>query len=343
MQVASPLRRSRWMSLVVTSLLVFGLVAPLAAQEPQAIAGGSMNYLPAVMSNPELDINNRQSVVNFYTNFYLPSEGVADGWTGSQASCNAGTTSQAYRDAILLRVNYFRKMAGMAAVTLNESYNSQAQQAALMMSRNNSLSHSPPTSWACYTAAGKTAAGKSNLYLGAVGPGAITGYMRDPGTGNGAVGHRRWILYPQSLQIGTGDVASRSGYSGSNALYVFDEPNMWGPRPATRTAYVPWPPEGFVPYQVVFGRWSFSLDDANFNNATITMRQGNTTIPVTKETIATGYGENTVVWIPQGYSNGSTWNQPSADTTYTITISNVVVNSQTRSFTYNVTVINPNQ
>ncbi|GAA5527762.1 CAP domain-containing protein [Herpetosiphon gulosus] len=342
MQVASTWRRSRWMSLVVTSLLVFSLVAPLAAQEPQAIAGGSMNYLPAVMSNPELDINNRQSVVNFYTNFYLPSEGVADGWTGSQASCNAGTTSQAYRDAILLRVNYFRKMAGMAAVTLNESYNSQAQQAALMMSRNNSLSHSPPTSWACYTAAGRTAAGKSNLYLGAVGPGAITGYMRDPGTGNGAVGHRRWILYPQNKSIGTGDVPSRSGYAGSNALYVITS-DFGTARPATRTEYVPWPPEGFVPYQVVFGRWSFSLHNGNVTNATITMRQGSTNIPVTKETVTNGYGENTVVWIPQGYSNGSTWNQPSADTTYTITIGNVVVNSQTRSFTYNVTVINPNQ
>ncbi|MCA0351900.1 MAG: CAP domain-containing protein [Chloroflexi bacterium] len=342
MQVASPWRRSRWISLVVTSLLVFGLVAPLAAQEPQAIAGGSMNYLPAVMSNPELDINNRQSVVNFYTNFYLPSEGVTDGWTGSQASCNAGTTSQAYRDAILLRVNYFRKMAGMAAVTLNESYNSQAQQAALMMSRNNSLSHSPPTSWACYTAAGKTAAGKSNLYLGQIGPGAITGYMLDPGAGNSAAGHRRWILYPQNKSIGTGDVPSRSGYAGSNALYVITS-DFGTARPATRTEYVPWPPEGFVPYQVVFGRWSFSLHNGNFTNATVTMRQGNTTIPVTKETVAFNMGENTIVWIPQGYNHSSSWAQPSADTTYTITISNVVVNSQTRSFTYNVTVINPNQ
>ncbi|KPL81733.1 CAP domain-containing protein [Herpetosiphon geysericola] len=343
MQVAHYRPRKRWLGLVIASLVLLGMVAPLAAQEPQAITGGSTTYFPIVSSNPELDIHNRQSVVNFYTNFYLPSEGVADGWNGNQATCDAGATSQAYRDAILLRVNYFRKMAGLAAVTLNASYNSQAQQAALMMSRNNSLSHSPPTSWACYTAAGKTAAGKSNLYLGQIGPGAITGYMLDPGAGNSAAGHRRWILYPQSLQIGTGDVASRSGYSGSNALYVFDEPNMWGPRPATRTAYVPWPPEGFVPYQVVFGRWSFSLDDANFSNATITMRQGNTTIPVTKETIANGYGENTVVWIPQGYSNGSTWNQPSADTTYTITINNVLVNSQPRSFTYNVTVIDPSR
>ncbi|XSG75685.1 CAP domain-containing protein [Herpetosiphon llansteffanensis] len=343
MQVAQYKPRKRWLGLVIASLVLLGMVAPLAAQEPQVITGGSTTYFPVVTSNPELDIHNRQSVVNFYTNFYLPSNNVADGWTGNQATCNAGTTSQAYRDAILLRVNYFRKMAGLAAVTLNESYNSQAQQAALMMSRNNKLNHNPPNTWACFTETGRVAAGKSNLYLGQLGPGAITGYMLDPGAGNSSAGHRRWILYPQTKAIGTGDVPSRSGYAGSNALYVFDEPNMWGPRPATRTEYVPWPPEGFVPYQVVFGRWSFSLDDATLTNATITMSQGSTNIPVTKETVTNGYGENTVVWVPQGYNHSSNWQQPTADTTYTITIGNVIVNSQPRSFTYNVTVINPNQ
>ncbi|MFD3164508.1 CAP domain-containing protein [Herpetosiphon sp. NSE202] len=342
MQVAHDRPRKRWLGLVIASLVFLGIVAPLAAQEPQAITGGSKTYFPVVTSNPELDIHNRQSVVNFYTNFYLPSNNVTDGWTGNQATCDAGTTSQAYRDAILLRVNYFRKMAGLAAVTLNASYNSQAQQAALMMSRNNSLNHNPPTSWACYTTTGKNAAGKSNLYLGQLGPGAITGYMLDPGAGNSSAGHRRWILYPQTKSIGTGDVPSRSGYAGSNALYVITS-DFGTARPATRTEYVPWPPEGFVPYQVVFGRWSFALHNGNFTNATISMRQGSTTIPVTKETVANGYGENTIVWIPQGYNHSSSWGNPGADTTYTITIGNVIVNSQTLSFTYNVTVINPNQ
>ena len=281
---------------------------------------------------------------DFYYSHYVGSEGVAMSWTGDHASCDAGTTSQAFKDALLLELNYFRAMAGVPAeVTFFSEYNAKAQKAALMMSVNEQLSHDPPTSWACYTAEGAEAAGSSNLMMGY--PSLthnIAGYVKDTGASNYFVGHRRWVLYPQTQQMGTGDVPSDSPtYQwAANALWVFDS-HMWEPRPTTREEYVAWPPPGYVPYQVVYPRWSFAYDDANFGSATVTMTQDGSPIAVTMEAyLGGGYGENTLVWRPFNMAYSSTWSIEHL-VTYEVTVSNVIVSGNPRSFTYSVTVFDP--
>jgi hypothetical protein len=55
-----------------------------------------------------------------------------------------------------------------------------------------------------------------------------------------------------------------------------------------------------------------------------------------------GFGENTLVWIPTAMNDNAPWPKPpAAGKTYTVTISNVRLNNQTRSFTYAVTAIDP--
>ncbi len=119
------------------------------------------------------------------------------GWAGNVGNCTQGTTSAAFKQSVLDRLNSYRAFAGLPPVGLfTDTKVSDTQRAALMMSANNALNHSPPTNWKCYTAAGRNAAYYSNLALGAYGFDAIDLYMDDPGTGNGAVGHRRWLLFP---------------------------------------------------------------------------------------------------------------------------------------------------
>ena len=298
-----------------------------------------------------VDISTRLQSLAFYQAIYQSSENVPSGWTGNLASDVPGTTSQAFRDAIALRINYFRAMAGVpATITLSDAYNAEDQQAALMMSANGQLNHHPPASWIDYTAAGAEAAGNSNLYLGINGPTAITGYVEDPGDNNAAAGHRRWILYPQTTTMGSGDVDGSSfGLPGdaANALWVLDG-NYYAPRPATRDSFVAWPPPGYVPYTLVFPRWSFSYPDADFTQASVGLTESGKTLAVTLATVTDSSGENTLVWTPQGVALSA--DNPRSgvpveqqEPSFHVTVSNVLVNGAATSFSYDVTAFDPAQ
>lgn len=288
-----------------------------------------------------VDARNRQESLTFFNQSYLSSEGIPINWTGNHGTCDAGSTDPNFRNAVLRRINYFRAMAGVPAdVAFSDESNRKAQAAALMMSVNRQLSHTPPSSWICYSADGAEGAGSSNLYLGVYSWNAITGYIQDPGGGNYPIGHRRWILYPQTQIMGTGDIPPTQGYLASNALRVFDS-HMWEPRPPTREEFVAWPPPGYVPYQVMFPRWSFSYASADFSAALVSMISNGTGLSVSQANVVYGYGENTLVWIPMGLNDGDGWPHPEGDTTYTVNIRNVIINGQSRDFTYNVVVFDP--
>ncbi len=300
-------------------------------------------YLPLVhqgeAESPFLDVQNRAKVIEYFTQNYLNAAQPAMNWSGSLANCVPGTLSSSYQAAVLARINFYRRMAGIpAAVTFLDAYNAKAQAAALMMSRNGALNHTPPTSWICYTQLGYNGASSSNLAGGAYGWVAIDLYMKDPGDNNGAAGHRRWILYPQTQNMGSGDIPPQSGYMSANALVVFDT-HYSDPRPTSRQPFVAWPPAGYVPYQLVHGRWSFSYDDADFSSATVSVKYQGSSVPVTLEEVHNGYGENTLVWQVNNYTSWTTWSRPSADARYMVSVRNVKINSVSTDFNYDVIII----
>ncbi len=315
--------------------LAIALLAALFTSTATTIAPS-----PAAASDPWQDLTDRQQVINSYdAEFSRTSPPI--NWTGDRSSCSAGTTSQAYRNAIMDRVNWFRGFAGVpAGVTENATYSAKAQQSALMMSVSGKLSHSPTQStFECFSNDGREASGSGNLYLGRSGPEAITGYMYDPGSNNTSVGHRNWILHPTTRQMGTGDLPSNGGWT-SNTLWVFD--NVFGSQPALRESegFVAWPPRGFVPGPVVFPRWSFSLRGANFNNAQVSVQrvEGNNltsiSAPVVHRSATSGAPFSIIVWEPTGIDTN-----PAIDTTYRVTITGGTVNGQARTFSYDTTVI----
>jgi Cysteine-rich secretory protein family len=290
-----------------------------------------------------VDIASREQTRNFYNAIYPVSEGVPLGWTGDLTTCAAGTTSPGFKEAVLLRVNFFRAMAGVpAAITFSDVYSAKSQQAALMMSRNNALNHKPPNTWTCYSADGFEAAGKSNLSLGNSGAAAVTGSFMDFGVSNGAVGHRRWLLYPQTQVMGTGDIPDTNGYSAASSLWVVDN-NFGNNRPATREEFVAWPPPGYAPYQTVFSRWSFAYPGADFSSAGVSMTRNGVPLSIRLETFVANVAENTLVWVPDNMATAtvSTFPRPVADTPYTVTVSNVKIGGVLRNFTYTVTVFDP--
>ncbi|MFH0879244.1 MAG: CAP domain-containing protein [Lentisphaerota bacterium] len=276
----------------------------------------------------------RNAVAAFYHSVYADSENVPDEWTGSIASCNEGAVSSNYLSATLRRINYFRAMCGLpASITLDTNWNQFSQKAALMMSRNNALSHYPPTTWSCFTADGSNAASHANLALGMQGPEAMDGFMSDTGGGNAAAGHRRWFLYPPNQVMGIGTLPGEGSYGEAAAVWVI---GGTGSRPSS-PPFVSWPNAGYCPYSLAYERWSFSVNGANFSGATVTMTCAGAPIGVVKEAVANGYGDNTLVWKVSGFPIG----QVAADSNYVVCVSNVVIGGGASNFTYSVTLINP--
>jgi hypothetical protein len=280
----------------------------------------------------------------FYNGVYLSSQNVAMGSSADVSSCWPGTNLQAFQDATIRRINWFRAMGGVpASVSCDEDECVYDQQAALMMSANSSLDHFPPPSWSCYTAGGANAASNSNLSIGSAGADAITGYISDYGSGNFEVGHRRWLLYPQTQVMATGDVSSQGQYYAANATWVFDG-NLFGLRPATRQPYVAWPPAGYAPCQVVFPQWSFALSNADLSMAAVSMTSNGVSLAVALQPYTAGYGENTLVWVPMGLdftSQTAVFPFNGADTVYGIAVTNIAVGGSMIGLNYTVTVFDP--
>lgn len=291
-----------------------------------------------------LRITNRETSRQFYNLVFNASENVPMDWSGHyNGAGDAGTNATDYLEAVVRRVNYFRAMAGVPAwITFGAEYNRKAQLAALMMGGNDRIDHYPTTSWRFYTAEGAEAARSSNLSLGHAGPQAVVGQMRDNGVNNALAGHRRWILYPQTRVMGSGNVPTVGTNRAANVLWVFDS-HLWDARPATRESFVAWPPPGFVPHQVVYARWSFAYPNASFTDTTVSMTSNGVPVSVALEPLGNGYGENALVWIPAGWNPTALahFPKPETDTVYNVALSNVRIGGASQNFSYTVRVFDP--
>lgn len=310
----------------------------------------AVSTLPSIGVEPALataqaviDTTNRDAVVNSYNAEFSRGEPEM-GWSaGSSGDCDAGTTSQAFRDSMISRVNWYRAMGGVPAVITEDTAKSaQAQETALMMARTGRLSHHPDDSFSCYTATGADMAGKSNLALGLHGLAAIDGYMLDPGSKNTAVGHRNWILHPPTQTMGTGDIPSGPGRA-ANSLYVFN--NVFGEQPEVREAagFIAWPPRGYVPGEVVYARWSFGLRGSDMSGAQVTVTRDGFAVdtPVVHRSAACSLCGSApfpiVVFEPQGVNTN-----PRVDTTYSVTITGINVNGSVQNHSYTVAILGDN-
>jgi len=254
------------------------------------------------------------------------------------ARCSAGALRREAKASFLAAFNALRARHGLAPVRYNPAADQAAAEAALMMAANNALSHTPPQSWTCWTAAGAGAAGSSNLLGGVSSPylayeddDAILAEWLIEGDGD-EIGHRRWMLDPYLEQTALGRVLTTlpGGVRVDSAVMkVFDFPgasNRAGP-PATVPDFVAWP-QGDYPRRFFSprARLSFSVsqdpDDfdgrtkVDFSQARVSISDGGANVPVRDQLSDNeGYGvANSLSWRADGIVPGRT---------YAVTISGV--------------------
>ena len=73
------------------------------------------------------------------------------------------------------------------------------------------------------------------------------------------------------------------------------------------------------------------------------MQRAGLSVPVRVEAGRDGYGENTVVWVPDNLDPNvySVPHRPLPTRSHTVTITNVLIGGPPHSFQYNVTVFDP--
>ncbi|CAM5793197.1 CAP domain-containing protein [Cellulomonas persica] len=346
--------------LAASCALVAGAVVPAAAGTPGSPAQAGTAQPPTVLgptlaapTSVTLDASaatalvsaagvdtkpTKEWVTRLYNRSIAEALAVPVEWSGSVGACTAGQESRASRAATLTTVNAMRAMVQLPPVELDTEASSAAQKAALLMDANDKLSHAPSPSEfpKCWTRAAKSAAGVSNLALGASGAKAIAAYMVDPGTGNTAVGHRRWILNPTTTRIATGSTPS------ANALTVI---GLGSSSSVAAPTWIEWPARGWFPEQLEpNGRWSLSSSDpdVSFSKATVKVQRlwssGRVarTLKVKRYTPVVGYGPNTLVFHVKGVGD------PKGTTPlrYRVTVSGITGGSS-RTLSYVVRLYDP--
>lgn len=328
---------------------------------------------PIASTGLTVDATQRASVVAFWNRYFGASEGALEimDWDGAYGSCNAGTNSLEFIEAVERRVNFYRALAGISGDMVMNSgapvvilpsdpanrrpspattKAAAAQAAAMMFSwadvySSSPLSHDPPDSqppYYCWSTAAWNAAKYGNLAVGLCGPEAIDAYMRenDPTTlsiWSSGVGHRRWILKQGVSDFATGDVPGNGTNRPSNVLYVFPASSEMV---AVTPKFVGWPSAGFFPDALMAKQWSLSHPDADFSSATVSMTDagGAPVVTTLVDRTTLGLGDPAIVWsVPDLVAQTSV----GADTTYQVTVSGIELDGQTVSHSYSVTVIDP--
>lgn len=274
---------------------------------------------------PTIDTFNRAQVASTYRTAVSSNLGLNSGWTGSASDCRAGSASDSYDAATIESINWFRRMSGLAVVTEDSGASQEAQQTALMMHAQNTLSHYPTASWRCHTSAGAETAAESNLTLGVVGPRGVIGQIEDPGAGNEALGHRRWLLFPELESVGVAN---------TNRASVVRVLGEFGNR-MSRSDWVSWPPAGYVPDETVFDRWSISYAGTgavDFSRSAVKVLENGRAASVDVLPLSNGFGDPTLAWEVNGINP-----EAAGDMTYTIEVSNILLNGRSTSHTYTFT------
>ncbi|MBT0995753.1 hypothetical protein KIN34_15850 [Cellulomonas sp. DKR-3] len=266
--------------------------APGTATSSGTAAGGDL-----VTAGTADRVPSKAWVSSLWRKTLEPSLAVPVGWTGSEQACSAGQESSASRAATLRTINAMRKLVQLDPVRFDADANVRARKAALIMSANDTLTHSPSSSMSCWSSDGQKAAGQSNLALGIGGARSIALYMADPGQYNTAAGHRRWILNPTTTVMATGSTQD------ANALTVF---GLGTSDAQARPQFLEWPARGWFPAELEpDGRWSLSASNryVSFARASVSVRlvdgKGRLVrqLPVTVVSRDDrGYGPNTVVF-----------------------------------------------
>ena len=194
------------------------------------------------------------------------------------------------------------------------------------MQSNLRTTGTPNPAWSCYSIDAANGWTNSLLADGYTASDAVDNWMIDDTDASGALLDRRWILYSRAKTYGHG---STNTFAALYARHNFNNP----PQTVAMPEYIAYPPNGYIVTDlfVPMMRWSFSIPNANFNTAAVTVKNSDgISIQTIKYPVQDLEADNTFVFQPRlTYAL-------TKDTKFTVTIANAKVDGILKTYTYEV-------
>lgn len=236
------------------------------------ILGPSNNYVygyhEKLLSDHSSLRHTKSEVIAAYRNAlpkYNYANSVYDTQPSASAPYKAGSLKQEVVDDTLNQLNYFRWLAGLNPVTVNQTYMDRSQKAAVLLKANNVLTHYPekPADMDdAFYKEGAAGAGAGYDYSGNCGmstyhtmPQSIQNYVNDDHNMSAGVGHRLSMLDPYATSVSFGFAMPY------NAVSVYYS-SRYQPTPGSDNFYS-WPSPGYFPIESITpqSQWSVQLNN----------------------------------------------------------------------------------
>jgi hypothetical protein len=301
--------------------------------------------LTSSLNAQTINCHNKDSVIALYKKLYLSSHLKSMKWIAGESPCHDGKLSNSVYVLAENRINFFRITAGLSSIKISRELSIESQKAAVLTKNNGYLSHSPPKSSSCYSKQAYDGCHKSCLGFtyyshpkeNISDESFITAFMKDYGESNYFVGHRKWLLYTKLSEVGYGATDTTEAILTADGI----DYNM-----KDSIEYVSYPWSGYVPSNLVFPKWSFSLPQslsADFSNAKVEMKTENGELLNTRKfQLYPDYLDHTIVWEATSlfskeeiyYGENSIEDSKHIDHKIFVKISNVLIDGKQKSFEY---------
>lgn len=265
------------------------------------------------------------------------------------ATCQAGQLTAATKQDALNTVNTIRQLHGLAPVVYDSTGDDPVQQISLMSAANNALNHAPPATWRCYTAAGATGGGSSNLYGGVASANLsfattqdhMVVWLGDVGSED-TLGHRRWMLDPFLTRIAYGRLTTQAADGTRYSAAALQVINSVDGSKAVSVDQVAYPvgdyPRAYYPSGAALSLTVVADKSSRYGTANKSVDYSAATYSVVQRGGA-ALGVTGVVYDNTGYGvpNNVRFKVSSplvSNVFYDVTVSGVKVNGVARSFTY---------
>lgn len=267
-------------------------------------------------------------------------------------SCTSGIPSDSEKKKVLDRINYLRSIHKLDPVVYDDKDDEVTAECALVIAANEQLSHTPDSSWKCWSQVAYDGCSSSNIHIGMasydmsstdsatiVDDFMTEEYQGEPKT----LGHRRWLIDPWLTHIafGRADYYDGNGYFVlGSAIKVINDDDGTGAIAGSDIKFVAYPFENYpadlyndnimMSFTVIKDRFSKYSNGTgiNFASATIAIIDpDNKTMKVKNIDYDTqGYGvPNNLRWYVEGIK---------PNVKYNVTVSNIMINDNPEFYQY---------